>query len=90
MEREYKVRVIRIGSQETRLYDLERQRNDNIEVCAKEWIKVLKRNLDEDHDFWGVAIPTALYDILEGWDTEAGIEAAKTFLEKQGYTIEKN
>ena len=78
---EYKVMKIRIGKTEEtkRLYALERERNDKVMECAREWSKLVK--VDEK-DFWTIAISTALYDLLDSIDHKAGLVACKKFLEE--------
>jgi len=69
-----------IGSEATRLYDLEQKRNELITRCAKEWSRIVK--VDEK-DFWSIAVPTAIYDILGGWDSQASIRASIEFLKSK-------
>lgn len=88
---DYKVVMVRIEKRDDtkKLYELERSRNKIIEDCTKEWLRLVELNLKEKHDFWKVGIPSALFDILDAWDTKAGVVACKTFLEREGYEIKK-
>ena len=90
MSKKYEVMNIRIGSREAEgLYALEKRRNDIIDKCANEWIDVVEELTGERHDFFHVALPTALYDLFDNYDSNSGIATSKAFLEKNGYKVEK-
>lgn len=73
-----KPELIFIGHDAEKLYSLENDRNESIKKCAEEWLNV--QNLSK-YDFWKVAIPQALFDVLESFDTRAAYLAAKSFIE---------
>jgi hypothetical protein len=87
LKSDYAVRKIFIGSEATKLYSLEHQRNEIIRACAQEWMRVCK--MDKAF-FWKVGISTALYDLLGGYDHNASLAAAKAFLEEYGYAVQNN
>lgn len=60
-----------------KLYQCEKRRNDLIKQCAREWMKVTGTPKEE---FWTVAVPTALHDVLDSFETSSSRIAAETFL----------
>jgi hypothetical protein len=84
LKSDYAVRKTFIGSEATKLYSLEHQRNEIIHACANEWLRVCK--IDKAF-FWKVGISTALYDLLGGYDHNASLAAAKAFLEEYGFEV---
>lgn len=68
-----------------KLYQLEEQRDQYIEACAEELMKVL--NLS---NMWDEAIPEALLAVLESHGKAQAVAAASAFLEKNGYTVTKS
>ena len=82
-EKQYKALFLRIGRSEEsdRLYALEEERNTIIKKCAEEWSKLTDTPKE---DYWTVAIPTALLDLLESFGVDEARAACKTFLELHG------
>jgi len=87
----YNVVEVRIGRRPDteKLYKLEKRRNDAIQKCAEEWQRLMGNNIRKDYPFFEVALPTAFYDMMDAYDTEAGICASKLFLEKNGHEVRK-
>lgn len=83
---EYEVKKTFIGGHQKLLYELEEQLHKKFRECVKEWMKIV--GVDKKL-YWKVGVTTALYDLLNGFDHKASIQATKTFLKAQGYKSEK-
>lgn len=92
-------RIVR-DSGSRRLYRLEERRNEMVKQCAQEWLKVaptqfpyleqLIKNAGSDQEkLWRIAMPQALFDLLDAFDLEAAKVAAEAFLKQHGYTVTK-
>lgn len=82
MNKEYKVTKVKIHKiKETeKLYALEDRRNELIKKCAEEWSNLMEDATDIKPLFFQEALPTAFYDMMEDYDTDAGIAACVAFL----------
>jgi len=60
------------------LYKLEAKRDSAIQACAKELQRLAA--CASPADYWGSAIPQALYDVLASFDPGAAIIAAEAYL----------
>lgn len=81
MEKVYvKPTMLRIGAtkETAKLYDLEDRRDELIKGCAREWARLLGFT---DEEFWTVAVPQQLFDLLEAFDHRAAKVAAEAYLE---------
>ena len=66
-----------ISTATARLYRLEERRDEAIEGAARELGKLWGNS---EKNFWTDTMPQALYDILERFDTQAALAAAKAFV----------
>ena len=70
-------RMIGRGHDSERLYTLEEQRNTAVEVCAKEWMKLCDV---PKADYWRVAVPAALHDLLTNYESRCGMAAVLGYM----------
>ena len=82
-----KPRAYNIGrsAKTKKLYDLEEQRSQAIQKCAREWLVVVDK---PSSDFWSVAIPQVLFDTLESF--VGGLEAAQAYVEYKTHRSAEN
>jgi len=71
------IMMIGRGPDTEKLYKLERQRQDIIGRCAKEWAEVMEV---PESEFWKRSLPQQLFDILESWERASAVAAAEAFL----------
>ena len=69
-----------------RLYKAEEKRTDAIMACAKLWQGLAE--IDQAN-YWTIAVPQALHDALENWDTASSIVACEAFLMRHGWKVER-
>lgn len=76
------------------LYRAEASASEWLYEAAKKFAGLIEKNKPEDAEYsrdtlWNIAVPSELYNMLESYQSSASIAAAKKYLEKQGYTVEK-
>lgn len=76
-----------IGGSARKLYQAEERRSTAIKTCATEYCRLAELDHKDQIVFWKTAIPQALFDTLDSFETSASITAAKAFLEHYGFTV---
>jgi hypothetical protein len=72
------------------LYRAEERRSIAIKDCARAWGKVMDIDVGTGGTpFWNIAVPQALLDTLEAFETAAAAVAAEAFLVQLGYKVER-
>ncbi len=67
-----------------KLYDLERERGRAIRACADELSKLFKV---PEKDYWTHSVTESLFGMLDSIEKKSSIEAAKAFLEREGFKV---
>ncbi len=74
-------------SEAAELYAAEEARNECIERCAHEWLRVTGFDPSSKSVYWSRGLPQALFDALDSHDNSAAEAAAMALLEERGYQV---
>ena len=72
------------NSRTKRLYSLENQLHEVLKGCALEWLKV---NGMPEKEMWSRAVPQAMFDLMDSFDSDCSEAACKAYLRSRGFDI---